>query len=179
MSTEIDKNQIKEESAEITHPESLSVWGLAWPSILSNLLFASVGLVSIKAVGSLGAEAVAAVGTGQRIFWVFQALLMAIMAGTTALVARAIGSGNAHEAAQVTRASLGLCLLISFVTVILLWIGADAMIGLFGLDEASRQLSVTYTQILVGFTPVLLSLWFLGQLKEQPEMPKLLSILVC
>ena len=55
MSTEVDKNQIQEESAEITHPESLSVWGLAWPSILSNLLFASVGLVSIKAVGSLGA----------------------------------------------------------------------------------------------------------------------------
>ena len=73
MSTEVDKNQTIEESAEITHPESLSVWGLAWPSILSNLLFATVGLVAIKAVGSLGAEAVAAVGTGQRIFWVFQA----------------------------------------------------------------------------------------------------------
>ena len=63
---------------------------------------------------------------------------MAIMAGTTALVARAIGSGDAHEAAQVTRASMGLCLLISFFTVILLWIGADYMIGLFGLDEASE-----------------------------------------
>ena len=154
MSKEIDKDQILEESAEITHPEALSVWGLAWPSILSNLLFASVGLVSIKAVGSLGAEAVAAVGTGQRIFWVFQALLMAIMAGTTALVARAIGSGDEYEAAQVTRASLGICLLISFFTVILLWVGADFMIGLFGLDEESRKLSITYTQILVGFTPV-------------------------
>ena len=61
MSTEIDKQQIEKETAAITHPESLSVWGLAWPSILSNLLFASVGLVAIKAVGSLGAEAVAAV----------------------------------------------------------------------------------------------------------------------
>ena len=49
MSTEVDKNQTIEESAEITHPESLSVWGLAWPSILNNLLFASVGLVAIKA----------------------------------------------------------------------------------------------------------------------------------
>ena len=94
MSTEVDKQKILDESLEITHPESLSVWGLAWPSILSNLLFASVGMVSIKMVGSLGAEAVAAVGTGQRIFWVFQALLMAVMAGTTALVARAIGSGE-------------------------------------------------------------------------------------
>ena len=66
MSTEVDQKQIQDESVEITHPESLSVWGLAWPSILSNLLFASVGLVSIKMVGSLGAEAVAAVGTGHR-----------------------------------------------------------------------------------------------------------------
>ena len=154
MSTEVDKQKILDESLEITHPESLSVWGLAWPSILSNLLFASVGMVSIKMVGSLGAEAVAAVGTGQRIFWVFQALLMAVMAGTTALVARAIGSGDNREAAQVTRASIGLCLLISFFTCILLWLGADWMIGLFGLDEVSKNLSVTYTQILVGFTPV-------------------------
>ena len=50
MSTEADKVTSREQP-EITHPESLSVWGLAWPSILSNLLFASVGLVAIKAVG--------------------------------------------------------------------------------------------------------------------------------
>ena len=37
MSTEIDKKQISGDPVEITHPESLSVWGLAWPSILSNL----------------------------------------------------------------------------------------------------------------------------------------------
>ena len=70
-----------EESIEISHPETLSVWGLAWPPILGNLLWSSVGIISIKAVGSLGAEAVAAVGTGQRLVWVFQALLMAVMTG--------------------------------------------------------------------------------------------------
>jgi putative MATE family efflux protein len=143
-----------DEPGEIPHPESLSVWGLAWPSILNNLLFASVGLVAIKAVGSLGAEAVAAVGTGQRIFWVFQALLMAIMAGTTALVARSIGGGNPVEAAQVTRASLGLCLLISVITALIFWLGAEQMIGAFGLDEVSQELSIQYTIILVTFTPV-------------------------
>ena len=99
---------------------------------------------------------------------------MAIMAGTTALVARAIGSGDAHEAAQVTRASMGLCLLISFFTVILLWIGADYMIGLFGLDEASRELSVTYTQILVGFTPVFAISMVLGTAQRAAGMLKLL-----
>ena len=154
MSNITDEPGEIEEPGEIPHPESLSVWGLAWPSILNNLLFASVGLVAIKAVGSLGAEAVAAVGTGQRIFWVFQALLMAIMAGTTALVARAIGGNDPVEAAQVTRASLGLCLLISVITALIFWLGAEQMIGIFGLDENSQKLSIQYTIILVTFTPV-------------------------
>lgn len=154
MSNITDDPSEIEELGEIPHPESLSVWGLAWPSILNNLLFASVGLVAIKAVGSLGAEAVAAVGTGQRIFWVFQALLMAIMAGTTALVARAIGGNDQVEAAQVTRASLGLCLFISVITALIFWLGAEQMIGVFGLDENSQKLSIQYTIILVTFTPV-------------------------
>ena len=120
-----ESEQAGKQHTEVSHPESLSVWGLAWPSILNNLLFASGGLVAIKAVGNLGAGPVAAVGTGQRIFWVFQALLMAVMAGTTALVARAVGSGNNLEASQVTRASIGICLLISVVTVFFLWLSAN------------------------------------------------------
>ena len=169
MSNITDEPGEIKELGEIPHPESLSVWGLAWPSILNNLLFASVGLVAIKAVGSLGAEAVAAVGTGQRIFWVFQALLMAIMAGTTALVARAIGGNNPVEAAQVTRASLGLCLLISVITALIFWLGAEQMIGIFGLDENSQKLSIQYTIILVTFTPVFaISMVLSTALKEQP-----------
>ena len=56
------------------------IWELAWPAILSNLLFSVIGIVTIKIVGSLGAEAVAAVTTGHRIFWGLQATLMAISA---------------------------------------------------------------------------------------------------
>ena len=90
---------------------------------------------------------------------------------------RAIGSGNAHEAAQVTRASLGLCLLISFVTVILLWIGADAMIGLFGLDEASRELSVTIPNSCWIYSVFAISM-VLGTAQRAAGDAKLLSILV-
>ncbi|SVB05098.1 uncharacterized protein METZ01_LOCUS157952, partial [marine metagenome] len=144
----------KVDTEEVSHPESLSVWGLAWPSILNNLLFASVGLVAIKAVGSLGAGPVAAVGTGQRIFWVFQALIMAVMAGTTALVARAIGSGNREEAAQVMRASVGICFIFSLLTTFFLWLYAEEVIGIFGLDQETKKLAVTYLLIIIFFTPV-------------------------
>ena len=38
MSNITDEPNEIEELGEIPHPESLSVWGLAWPSILNNLL---------------------------------------------------------------------------------------------------------------------------------------------
>lgn len=88
---------------------------LAWPAIVSNLLFSTVGLVDIKIVGSLGANAVAAVTTGNRMFFVLQGVLMAVTAGTTALVARAWGADDPDEAERVTRASLVVCLGVSLV----------------------------------------------------------------
>ena len=91
----------EDEIEKVSSPETLSIWGLAWPSILANILFAAVGIVGLKAVGALGTEALAAVGTGQRIFFVIQSLIMAVSTGTTALIARAYGSGNKNEGALV------------------------------------------------------------------------------
>jgi len=149
---DIEEN-IQEESTEITHPETLSVWGLAWPPIVGNLLFASVGVISIKAVGTLGAEAVAAVGTGQRMVWVFQALLMAVMTGTTALVARAVGSKNMIEAAHVTRLAIGVSITLSLITTLVIVLFAEKFIGIFGLDPVAQELAVTYLTISILFIP--------------------------
>jgi putative MATE family efflux protein len=149
---DIEENT-QEESIEITHPETLSVWGLAWPPIVGNLLFASVGVISIKAVGTLGAEAVAAVGTGQRMVWVFQALLMAVMTGTTALVARAVGSKNMIEAAHVTRLAIGVSIALSLITTLLIVLFAEKFIGIFGLAPVAQELAVTYLTISILFIP--------------------------
>ena len=63
----LETDVVSEEAIEkVSSPETLSIWGLAWPSIMANILFAAVGVVALKAVGALGTEAVAAVGTGQR-----------------------------------------------------------------------------------------------------------------
>ena len=79
---------------------------LAWPAVVGNLLYSTVSLVDIKIVGSLGPSAVAAVTTGNRIFFVLQAVIMATSAGTTAMVARAWGAQDHAEAERVTKASV-------------------------------------------------------------------------
>ena len=120
------------------------IWELAWPAIVGNLLHASVGLVDIKIVGSLGAPAVAAATTGNRIFFVLQALLMAVTAGTTALVARAWGAGDRAEAERVTRASLWLCVWLALAMTIPGVLLAGPLASVFRLEEETIGLAATF-----------------------------------
>ena len=97
---------IEASGGETTQRKTPGILQLAWPAVLGNLLFSTVAMVDIKIVGSLGASAVAAVTTGNRIFFVFQAVIMATSAGTTAMVARAWGAGDRDEAERITKVSV-------------------------------------------------------------------------
>jgi putative MATE family efflux protein len=110
---------------------------LAWPAVIGNLLMSVVGIVGIKIVGSLGTEAVAAVTTGQRIFFISQGILMALTAGTTAMVARAWGAGDRDEAGRVTRASVVIGAVLSIMLAIPCIVFADELAGIFKLDPAT------------------------------------------
>jgi putative MATE family efflux protein len=131
--------------------EQLGVWQLAWPTIVSNLLISAVGFIDIKIVGALGAPAVAAITTGTRVFFVIQAVLMAITAGTTALVARAWGAGDHDEAARVTWMSLWLCAGIGLVLTLAGMAYADTIAGVFRLEPETVALAATFIRWLSAF----------------------------
>lgn len=117
------------------------IWQLALPSILGNLSYTIVGMVQTKFVAELGAQGLAAVGAGQRIFFAMQAILMAVSAGTTALVARAWGAGDYAEASRVTMASLVLGGVVSLVIAVLGIAFASPVAGVFGLDEETLEMA--------------------------------------
>jgi putative MATE family efflux protein len=138
------------------------VWQLAWPVILGNLLYSTVGLVDIKIVGSLGAPAVAAVTTGNRMFFVLQAVLMAVTAGTTALVARAWGAGDRLEAERVTRASTLVCLVLAAILMVPGLVFADALARFFRLDAETVGLAATFIRWLSVFNVAFALFFVLG-----------------
>lgn len=117
------------------------IWQLAAPTILSNLLLSIVALVQTKFVGGLGADAVAAVGTGQRVFFGLQAVLMAVGVGTTALIARAWGAGDQREAGRVMMASLVLGGVLSGVIMIVGMSFSLQIAEAFGLDDTTVHLA--------------------------------------
>ncbi len=128
------------------------IWTLAWPAIATNLLHSVVGFVDVKIVGTLGADAVAAVSTGHRIFFILQGVLMAVTAGTTALVARAWGAGQPGEAERVTRASLWLCLGFAAALTLPGVLFAGSIASLFqGLEPATMALAADFISTLAWF----------------------------
>jgi putative MATE family efflux protein len=140
----------------------LGIWELAWPAILGNLLHSTVAIVDGVAVGSLGAPALAAATAGERIFFVLQAVLMGVTAGTTALVARAWGGGQRDEAARVTSASLLLCLGVAAASSVLGIAFAPQLLGIFRLDDTTTALAVTYVRWLLVFNPFFAIYFALG-----------------
>lgn len=134
--------------------ERPSIWSLAFPSILGNLSYTVVGIVQTFFIAELGTEGLAAVGAGQRIFFAMQAILMAVSAGTTALVARAWGAGDYREASRVTMASLVLGGTMSAIIAVFGILFAHPVAGVFGLDPETQSMASLNIQWLSVFNVV-------------------------
>jgi putative MATE family efflux protein len=130
-----DTDDSSERASDNSAKPQLSIWELAWPTILTNLLYSVIGIISIKLIGSLGASAVASVTTGHRIFFALQAILMAVSAGTTAMVARSWGAKDYDEAAKVTSVSLYIGNIVALILTVPCFFFAEQIASVFGLDE--------------------------------------------
>jgi putative MATE family efflux protein len=128
----------------VTTLPASSIWQLAWPTVLTSLLQTTVGLVDIKAVGTLGTDAVAAATAGQRVFFTLQAMLMGVSVGTAALVARAWGAGNRDEAAHVMRSSMALAGLLALGMAVLGVLLSEPSARLFGLRADAYVLATIF-----------------------------------
>ena len=107
----------------------MGVWTLAWPSIITNLFYATSSIVAIKVVGNLGPDAIAAAVTGQRVTFILQAVLTGVLAGSTALIARNWGARNKEEAGIFFTRTVQLVIFIALLLVLSsgslqsLWLG--------------------------------------------------------
>jgi len=130
---------------------SRHVWDLAWPTIISNLTLTSVGLVHIKIVSSHGTEAIAAVTTGHRVYFLLQAILMGLAAGATAIIARHWGGGARNLAGAATYNALKLALWAALLSGILFFAGADLITTAFGLEQEAARLAAQFVRVMAAF----------------------------
>ena len=116
---------------------SRTVWQLAWPTIISNLLFTTVGFAHIRIAAELGTSAVAAVTTGHRVFFLIQAVMMGLSVAATATIARAWGADDVKRAEQAAWTSLQVSMILAAALALPTVIIPASIAGLFGLDQAT------------------------------------------
>ncbi|MHB0876329.1 MAG: MATE family efflux transporter [Anaerolineae bacterium] len=139
---------------------------LAWPVILENLFQTALGTVDMIMVGSLGAVAIAGVGTATQVVFVLLAAFAAITTGTTVLVARLMGARQDADASAVVKQSLLLGLAVSTVFALLGLLFSRQVISALGAEPDVVHAGAAYLRVVtVASLPMVCMLVVSGALR--------------
>ena len=92
-----------------------TVWRLALPVLLTNLLQSLVSVVDVYMVGRLGPIAIAAVGMGNVVRMLVLVMVLAVSAGSMSLIAQAKGARDPEQMSFVTRQAISSGFLLSLL----------------------------------------------------------------
>lgn len=107
---------MQSEKARLTEgPVGRHLVAMTLPVLLGIITMMGQSLVDAWFLGKVGDRALAAFGFGFPILMIVTSVAIGLGAGTSSVVARAIGSGNAHRARRLTTDSLLLSFLITAV----------------------------------------------------------------
>ena len=147
-------------------PQALGVWELAWPTIIATATQTLVRWVDLKMVGSLGTDAVAAVGAGGMVYWFIQSVVMAVTTGLVALVARGFGARDFRLADAALRQAIVLGTLFGLATLAAGLPLRFLAIEIYGVDEPVVRFGGTYLGwLLAGNVPFTLTFVFASALR--------------
>ncbi|MFN8514603.1 MAG: MATE family efflux transporter [Chloroflexia bacterium] len=133
------------------------VLGLAWPVIAQNLLETLVGIVDTLLVARLGAVAIAGVGTNVQVLFIVLGVLVGVSAGSTVLVAHAVGARDWSAAQLVSKQSITWGVLGSIPVALLVAFLSHQIIGAFGVAADVAAIGAACLRItMLGFPAFLL-----------------------
>lgn len=102
----LDKKLTGEDEIIVNGSLWRAIWQLSWPLYLNMMIIAIATMSEIWVGGHLGSAAQAAIGLGGQIWFFMIILVVALSAGTNALVSRFWGAGDLENAVIAARQSL-------------------------------------------------------------------------
>ncbi|NLC03884.1 MAG: MATE family efflux transporter [Tissierellia bacterium] len=129
---------------------------LAWPIIIQSLLQVSIGTIDIKMVGSLGVDAISAVGTGRNIIMLIMVLVMAISTGTIAMISRFTGMNDHKSVSKSAGQAFFLSIVASAFMIPLGLLTNEWILHLLGVNDNVLILAKEYMAIFFVSIPFFL-----------------------
>jgi putative MATE family efflux protein len=150
------------------HPDLRAVVRLALPAIANSLLQTLVFLVDRLMLGHHSEQALAAMQTAGPLVWTVFSVFGAFAVGTVAVVGRAVGAREPHEATSAARGSIALALALGTVLALVGSVTVGPMVDAFGSGGGPevRAVAVEYLRVaLPGMPAFLLGLTFISILQ--------------
>jgi putative MATE family efflux protein len=129
-------------------PTGVEIWKLALPIMMSQVLVSVVGLVDIAMVGRLGAADVAAVGYATQLYFMSQSALFAVGFACVALMARAIGAGDAARSRAALAASLAVALVTAGAVAVVVLAAPRSVLRWLNAAPELIELTIPYLRLL-------------------------------
>ncbi len=130
-----------------------AIFALAWPTMLEQLLQTAVQYIDTAMVGSLGTDAVAAVGSTTTVNWLVGSTISAAGIGFLSFISQAFGAGDDMKARRASAQSATAVLVLGiFFTALTLSLSPFVPVWM-QVDPKIRTLSATYFFIL--YAPML------------------------
>ncbi|MBQ4150083.1 MAG: MATE family efflux transporter, partial [Clostridium sp.] len=124
---------------------------LAMPIMASAFLSTAYNLTDMAWVGTLGADAVAAVGVGGMYTWLSAGVITLARMGGQVLVGQELGAENRKKAASYARASVQLGILLGILYGLISLLFTRQLVGYFRLSNpAAITDGIRYIRIVCG-----------------------------
>ncbi|QVK21823.1 MATE family efflux transporter [Mycoplasmatota bacterium] len=129
---------------------------LAIPAMIENVLQVFIGVVDTYFVSKIGTEAIAGVGITNLIMNVYIAFFIAIGVGTTAIVARSIGTGDTSSANNSVKQSMIIAIIIGLISGVINLIFSKRLFMILKAEQNIIQYALPYF-LIVAVPSVFLS----------------------
>lgn len=130
-----------------------TIFALAWPTMLEELLQTAVQYIDTAMVGSLGTQATAAVGSTSTVNWLIGSTISAVGVGFLSYVSRACGAGDTKRAGRAASQAV-LAVLVCGVFFTALTLGLSRYIPIWMQVAPSIQ-SLASQYFFILYTPML------------------------
>jgi len=127
---------------------SRAIWRLAWPILVSQVLFMVPGLYDAYWLGRIGAGAQAAAGLATSVRVTMISVLMALSGAGGAVVARYVGAEDKRNANLATLSAVILMTISAGLLGMIGFVFAEPLMRLAGADPTVLPLAVRYARIL-------------------------------
>ena len=131
-----------------------AVWYLAWPTAINTLIQSAYGVINTIFVGMLpnATQSLAAVGIGSQGLMIQFGIMIGVSAGTSALVARALGAQNYDDADKAMGQTIILSVAAGILTALPLIVFARPIVEIIGAKGAASPLAAHYTALIAWFS---------------------------